>query len=124
MGCDPALDGIALDNLWPILRRTPNYLDVWMNRDYGKSTQGKIDDAQKIIDKHKNWAIGLKDPCVKKAYLKWIDHYQRELDTARTEMTTKAQKIEMDAYDAKLKREAQERESYEKIHGRMPVPPK
>lgn len=83
-------------------------LTVWLNNDYGEPTRILIENSQKRIDKLRQWAEALKERPVRRAYLGWIDHYQRALNEAKDELRTQNKRRKHEeaskARDAKSKR--------------------
>ena len=57
-------------------------------------SQQEFEEAQAKIDWWRQWADGLEDKRVRRAYFVWIDCSQRQMDEAKAEMRTHAKRKE------------------------------
>lgn len=119
---------LALDRLSPQLGsgQIDNRLTIWASGDYSiEDWRPQLDQEQANLDRLRKWADSLQDECAREAYLHWIDYYQhQELDSAWHELRTQDERKEMEACDARIKREEENMEKYaDRVDGRMPEPP-
>lgn len=120
---DEAISGAVLDYLFPRLGmgKTPNYLSVWVSHNYDIDRwKPSLDISQKRITDIRTWAEKLEDPCVRKHYMRWLNHYQRELDSAWDELKTHETEKRQNDYRLRLK---QEETAVDSVKDRVPKPP-
>lgn len=126
--CPDSASDLALDRLFPQLGmgQIENDLGVWLSGNYtDEFWQPKLRAQQKKLDDLRTWASGINDSCARSAYLGWIDFYQRDLNSAKSELTTRAQKKEMDNYDREQKEQQSRTKRYAAaVDGAFPVPPR
>lgn len=73
-----------------------NDVNVWID----KPSIAQLDAEQKEINRLREWAKTVKDPCVRKEYSGWLtDYFQHGLNEAYDEVRNHKQAKEMDAYE-------------------------
>lgn len=126
--CPDSASNLALDKLFPILGmgKIPNYLDVWLSHNYDrKYWEPKFDEKRRKLDDLRVWALSIDDRCARASYIKWLNYYQRELDSARDELKSHAQEKKMNEFDERNAKKREAIEKYQKqIDGAFPDPPK
>jgi len=98
-----------------------NDLTVWLSHNYDPSYWNpRFDKQQEAINKVREWAKTLADPCVRKHYNQWLTYYyQVGLDDARKELRTHATEREQAEFNAEGERNRKYREHREKSN---PIP--
>jgi hypothetical protein len=113
---------LALDKVYPILNGTPNALHVWLSHDYSVALwKPRLDSWQSKIDELRKWtkSLGWLD---RRAYNGWLNFFQKELDSAWSELRTKKETRKMDDYKRRsLKQDAAKRRFAENHF--LPEPP-
>lgn len=120
---DGPADWMALRELQSTLP-TDNYLDVWISRNYDVAYwNAEFARQQKRIDDLRRWAGSLSDECSRLAYLDWLDYYQNELNSGRSELVSQSEKREMDRYTKDTNSDFDGAKRYQAEHN-IPIPPK
>ena len=115
---------IALGKVMAALGPSCNHLNVWLSHNYDETQWLPVfAERQAEIDRLRSWAKELTDPTVQRAYFRWLNWYDRELEDARRELRTRATKIEMDRFEQRLaimRREEEKRQA----SNPLPDPPR
>lgn len=124
IGCPDSADHAVLSAMYSDFSDTPNYLTVWLNHSYDSEYWNPIFDRwQNKIDHTRKWAKSIDDRCTRNSYLGWLDYYQHELNSARNELRTQAERKEMEEYDRQRSSERKQANEYAIKHG-VPKPPR
>lgn len=100
--CPEGLDTSVMREVWRRLESVPSGMTIWMSGSYSTDHWYPVFARwQEKIDKLRAWAEKQEGACLRKAYKKWIDHYERNLNGARHELETHEQDLEMKAYHEK-----------------------
>lgn len=109
------LELAALHVLHPILGHGPSYLSFQLG--FGNPTDVTSQAAR--IKEYRDRVGRMDDPCVRRAYNKWLDFWQEENDKAREEMTTGVKRA---AWLEHQKRSEAERDAIELVAETIPRP--
>lgn len=102
LACPPGMQQAALEHLAPSLGWGPSDISVWIGRDDAQTLnalEAKVRATRQRVAK-------IAEPCSRAAYNGWLDWYETEIASGRSELRDHHQKKEMDAYEAGRRRDA------------------
>ena len=117
--CLSITDDVALDLLYDKIQPTFNDFNVQNH----EATINQLNDEQRRLDCFRHWALSLKDPCARVAYLNWVDFYQGNLNDAFREYNTHAGEIQQGNYESAEEQKRKRIKKFESEHRDFPVPP-
>jgi hypothetical protein len=95
-----AMQDAALDHLMPEFGLPPNDLEAWL----GDWDAASLKAYRAKIDRLRERAAKVKDPCARAAYLHWADYYSRETAEAERELRDHHVRRSQDAFEAEQRR--------------------
>jgi hypothetical protein len=107
----------ALERLYPILGDSISATSAF----YGDVDQPRVDKRRNEIERLRVWAKTVEDVCARRAYLRWLDHHDRQLNEAEEELRTGARRKRHEEY---VRRSNEEDVRARELAERLPVPPR